>query len=167
MRASDLLSPGVLSNGQTLRHETAHAISRGEINIGRNNADTLTALATYFADAAAKCTATISAATPDETESSAAALPTTIDDDGVDESVVTFTILNEDQDPVSRVPVTVVVTGTAVDPVVSALAGYTNGDGEFVVTVSGVGTGTVILTATIEWLGADFTEAATVTIATP
>lgn len=32
MRASDLPSPGALSNGQTLRHEAAHAISRAQIN---------------------------------------------------------------------------------------------------------------------------------------
>lgn len=164
MRASDLLSPGILSNGQTLRHETAHAISRGEINIGRNNADTLAALATYFADAAAKCSATILAATPDETESIVGAVPTSIASGGVEESVVTFVILNESTDPVPRVPVSVVVTGTAVDPVVSALTGYTDGDGKFVVTVSGEAAGTVILTATIDWLGASFTKVATVTL---
>jgi hypothetical protein len=165
MRASDLLSPGILSNGQTLRHESAHAISRGEINIGRNNPDTLAALATYFADAAARCSATIAAATPDAAESSAAALPTTIVNDGVAESVVTFTILNEDQEPVARVPISVVSTGTAVGEVLSALTGYTNGAGEFEVTVSGTGAGTVILTASVNWLGASFTEAATVTLA--
>lgn len=164
MRASDLLSPGVLSNGQTLRHESAHAISRGEINIGRNNPDTLAELATYFADAAAKCTAVITASTPDALTSSALAVPDAIAADGVAESVVTFTVLNEDSGPVARVPMTVVVTGTAVGPVVSPLSGYTDGAGEFVVTVSGAAAGTVILTATVDWLGASFALTDTITL---
>ena len=36
MRASDLPTPGILSNGQTLRHQTAIAISRAEINADRS-----------------------------------------------------------------------------------------------------------------------------------
>jgi len=164
MRASNLLTPGVLSNGQTLRHETAHAISRGEINIGRNNADTLATLATYFADCAAQCTATIAASTPDELASSALAVPDAIAADGVAESVVTFTVLNEDTDPAPRIPITVVVTGTSVDPVVSPLTGYTDGAGEFVVTVSGDSAGTVILTVTVDWLGASFVLTDTITL---
>lgn len=167
MRASDLLSPGVLSNGQTLRHESAHAISRGEINIGRNNATTLSALAAYFTDAALHCNTVIADSTPSAATSTAVAVPTNIDNDGVETSTVTFTILNADSGPAPRIPVTVVVTGTAVAPVVSALSGYTDGSGVFAVTVKGTGLGTVILTASIDWLGASFTEAATVTIELP
>lgn len=167
MRASDLLSPGVLSNGQTLRHESAHAISRGEINIGRNNAETLTTLAAYFTDAALHCNTVVADSTPSATTSTAVAVPTNIDNDGVETSIVTFTILNADSGPVSRVPLSVAVTGTSVDPVTSALTGYTDGSGVFTVTVSGTGLGTVILTASIDWLGASFTEAATVTIELP
>lgn len=161
MRASDLLSPGILSNGQTLRHETAHAISRGEINIGRNNASTLTALAAYFTDAAAHCNEVIADATPTALTSTAAAVPDAAAAGAL--STFTFTILNDESGPVSRVPITVARTGTATGGTVSALTGFTDGDGKFVVTVSGTTAGTVILTATVNWLSANFTEAATCT----
>lgn len=48
MRASDLLSPGILSNGQTLRHQAAHAISRAEINAANGNVDTAERLLLFF-----------------------------------------------------------------------------------------------------------------------
>lgn len=161
MRASDLLSPGVLSNGQSLRHESAHAISRGEINIGRNNATTLTALAAYFTDAAARCNEVIADATPTAATSTAVAVPDAAAAGAL--STFTFTLLNDESGPVARVPVTVVRTGTATGGTVSALTGFTNGAGEFVVTVTGTIAGTVILTASVDWLGASFTEAATCT----
>lgn len=55
MRASDLPTPGILSNGQTLRHETAHAISRAEINADRSvTSDTAEQLRLFFEDCARK-----------------------------------------------------------------------------------------------------------------
>ncbi|QPB11251.1 hypothetical protein [Providencia phage PSTNGR1] len=56
MRASDLPTPGILSNGQTLRHETAHAISRAEINADRSEtSDTAEQLRLFFEDCALIC----------------------------------------------------------------------------------------------------------------
>lgn len=53
MRVTDLPSPGILSNGQTLRHQTAHAISRAEINLQRSeNSDTAENLRLFFEDCA-------------------------------------------------------------------------------------------------------------------
>lgn len=60
MRASDLPSPGLLSNSQTLRHAAAHAISRADINAQRSpTSDTATNLFTFFTACAAACTAII------------------------------------------------------------------------------------------------------------
>lgn len=56
MRASELPSPGVLSNGQTLRHAAAHAISRAEINVQRSpDSDTAAQLLIFFNACAAAC----------------------------------------------------------------------------------------------------------------
>lgn len=49
MRASDLPSPGVLSNSQNLRHTAAHAISRAEINAGLGTLGTAAQLSAFFA----------------------------------------------------------------------------------------------------------------------
>lgn len=60
MRASELPSPGILSNGQTLRHAAAHAISRAEINHDRSpDADTAVQLLAFFNACAAACAALI------------------------------------------------------------------------------------------------------------
>lgn len=48
MRASELLSPGTLSNAQRLRHTVAHAISRAQINADLGNTDTAARLLTFF-----------------------------------------------------------------------------------------------------------------------
>ena len=48
MRASDLLSPGLLANGQTLRHAAAHAISRAQINADRGSLSTAADLMAFF-----------------------------------------------------------------------------------------------------------------------
>lgn len=48
MRASDLLSPGLLANGQTLRHAAAHAISRAQINAARGSLSTTADLMAFF-----------------------------------------------------------------------------------------------------------------------
>jgi len=56
MRASDLPTPGILSNGQTLRHQTAIAISRAEINADRSEtSDTAENLRLFFEDCARHC----------------------------------------------------------------------------------------------------------------
>ena len=52
MRASDLPTPGILSNGQSLRHAAAHAISRAQIN-GEHSPDTALALKQFFEACAA------------------------------------------------------------------------------------------------------------------
>lgn len=58
MLASNLPSPGVLSNGQTLRHASAHAISRAEINAGNSpDSDTAAQLLIFFNACAAACSA--------------------------------------------------------------------------------------------------------------
>lgn len=55
MIASELPSPGLLANGQTLRHQTAHAISRAEINLDRSpTSDTAERLRLFFEDCARK-----------------------------------------------------------------------------------------------------------------
>lgn len=60
MRASDLPSPGVLSNGQTLRHAAAHAISRAEINAARSpDSETAAELLIFFNACAAACAAIV------------------------------------------------------------------------------------------------------------
>lgn len=48
MRASDLLSPGLLANGQALRHAAAHAISRAQINADRGSLSTAADLLSFF-----------------------------------------------------------------------------------------------------------------------
>ena len=56
MRASDLPSPGVLSNSQTLRHAAAHAISRAQINAAQSpDSDTAAELLIFFNACAAAC----------------------------------------------------------------------------------------------------------------
>lgn len=56
MRASDLPTPGVLSNGQTLRHAAAHAISRAEINAANSpDSDTAAQLIVFFNACSAAC----------------------------------------------------------------------------------------------------------------
>lgn len=60
MRADQLLSPGVLSNSQTLRHELAKAISYGQIQYDLSqDSDALAVLATFLADALAQVNAYI------------------------------------------------------------------------------------------------------------
>lgn len=56
MRASELPTPGILSNGQTLRHAAAHAISRAQINADRSpDSDTAAQLLVFFNACAAAC----------------------------------------------------------------------------------------------------------------
>lgn len=56
MRASDLPTPGLLSNGQTLRHTAAHAISRAQINSDRSpDSDTAVQLLEFFSACATRC----------------------------------------------------------------------------------------------------------------
>lgn len=164
MRASDLLSPGILSNSQTLRHETAHAISRGEINMGRGSEGTLEDLAAFFTNCALLTNEIITDMTPTAAQSTAAAVPATILADNIETSTVTFTIKNDEGTGLAQIPISVVATGTAVGAVLSPLTGVTNGAGVFAVTVRGPGEGTVILTATVATRGVSFTEAATVTL---
>ena len=60
MKASTLPSPGVLSNGQTLRHAAAHAISRAEINASRSpDSETAAELLIFFNACAAACAAVV------------------------------------------------------------------------------------------------------------
>lgn len=60
MRASELPSPGQLSNSQTLRHAAAHAISRAEINADLSpDSDTAAQLLIFFNACAAACAALV------------------------------------------------------------------------------------------------------------
>lgn len=62
MLASDLPSPGVLSNSQQLRHAAAHAISRAQINADQSpDSDTAAELFVFFTACAAACTEVIDA----------------------------------------------------------------------------------------------------------
>lgn len=60
MRATELPSPGLLSNSQTLRHVAAHAISRAQINADLSpDSDTAAELLVFFNACAAACSALI------------------------------------------------------------------------------------------------------------
>jgi hypothetical protein len=156
MKADTLLSPGLLSNGQTLRHQVAHAISNVEVVCGLpGNRSSALALSAFLTDAASKLATLVAEGLVTTAQSTALAVPDT-GTLNVTDSVFTFTFENAVGNPVAGLDVTVVRTGTSTGGTLSALTGVTNALGQFVVTVDGVGTtaGTLILTATVANPGA-------------
>lgn len=130
----------------------------------RGSEGTLEDLAAFFTNCALVVNEIITDMTPTAAQSDAVAVPDSIAADNTAVSTVTFTIKNDEGTGLARVPISVVSTGTATGEVLSALTGYTDSLGKFVVTVKGPSAGTVILTATVNFRGASFTEAATVTL---
>lgn len=161
MRADTLKSPGT-RNGQTLRHESANAISKAEIAAGRGSLGTAVDLAAFFTDCASKLSTQVTAAQPNTAQTTAVAAPST----GAAGILVThtFTIKNAAGAPLSGLDVTVARTGTATGGTVSALSGVTNALGQFVVTTTGTIAGTIIHTITCTYAGATAVKAATATL---
>lgn len=166
MLASNLPTPGVLSNSQRLRHEAAHAISRVEINAQQSGEGSAETLATFFTACAAACVTAVEATQPLTAESTALFVADAGTAGADVDYVFTATIKNTEGDPIYNVPVTVVRTGTATGGVETALTGVTNGAGQFVVTFNGdtAVAGTVIYTATATKNGESAVVADTLTL---
>lgn len=165
MRADQLLSPGVLSNGQSLRHESAHAISRAEINLSNGVPSTATDLKAYFtacadaitaAEAAAKATSADSTLVADDLT---AALAQVV--------LVTFTAENAAGQPLANIPVTFSFdpTSTATGRTMSVLSGVTGSAGQLTTQVAASGAGNMVVDADVSFLGVTFNKTLTVVVA--
>lgn len=165
MRADQLKSPGILSNGQSLRHQAAHAMSRAEINLSHGAGESATVLAAFFTDCAAKLAAAATAATPDATGTTIA-----IDDNTLaveQEATITLTVKNAAGQVLNNVPVvwSLDAASTAAGRSIVSKQDVTSNGGVATCVVKSTGTGTILVDADIAFLGATFNETVTATVA--
>lgn len=165
MRADQLKSPGILSNGQTLRHQTAHAISRAETNLGHGAGDAAAKLIAFFDDCSAKVAAAVTASTPTAAQTTIA-----IDDNTLtvgQEATVTLTVKNSADQVLNNVPVvwSLDAASTAAGRSIVSKQDVTSNGGVATCVVKSTDTGTILVDADIAFLGATFNETVTATVA--
>lgn len=166
MRADQLKSPGVLANGQTLRHQSAHAISRAELNLAMGGIDTSNKLQEFFQDCIDKLTAAEAAYTP-----TAAQTTSSVDDaTAALNQEVTFTVLvkNAAGTALAGVPILFSFdpTSTAAGRVFTTPVSVVSGAGGVAsVKCKATGAGNMVLDADISFNGATVNETATVVVA--